>query len=318
MKIIPCVYLKHGAYWLVKQNRWTRLCSERQGLPAMYRALAALVDTEHMRDFMPAVIARWLESRPLAASTRKDYEVYCAWLGSEFAGRLPDSITTKDCADVLRKRADKPRTYTILRTILQQVLSFAASEGLRDGHNPVSDIAGKPTVKRKRLVLEDELTALREAAAQHRNGEVVGQLIDLGLLTAQRVGDLIGLRWQDVRPDGIYFRQQKTGKELIVQWTPKLRAVIAECGRRGKIGHVLKTQTDGKYSYRGIKSAWDRACVEAGIENLRIHDLRRRALMDAKRLLGAEAAQRLAGHSDPRQTADYTDGNEPDRVMPAG
>lgn len=312
-----CVYLKHGAYWYVKRNKWHRLCDERRGLSAMYRALASFSEAEHMRDFMPAIITRWLDSRELASSTREDYERYCSWLAAEFAGMLPESVTTKTCADALRK-ITKPRTFNMHRTILRQVLSFAAMEGLRDGHNPVDDIPAKPSKVRKRLVLDAEVEAIRKAGATHRNGEVLGQMLDLALLTAQRIGDLLGLRWQDVREDGIYFRQQKTGKELIVQWSPRLRAAVAQCARRGKIGHLLKTQTDGRYTYRGIKSAWERACAEAGVEDLNIHDLRRRALMDTRKRLGSEAAQRLAAHSDPRQTADYTDGNEPDVVAPAG
>ncbi len=43
-----------------------------------------------------------------------------------------------------------------------------------------------------------------------------------------------------------------------------------------------------------------------------------RSGMDAKAAGGMEQAQRLLGHSDPRQTADYVDGNEPDEVSPAG
>jgi hypothetical protein len=36
----PRVYLKHGAYYLVTlAGKWVRLCGEKEGLPAMYRAL---------------------------------------------------------------------------------------------------------------------------------------------------------------------------------------------------------------------------------------------------------------------------------------
>jgi integrase len=320
MKLPPCVYLKHGAYWLVKQNKWTRLCSEKHGLPAMYRALANLTDAEHMRDFMPAVVCRWLEGRreEIAASTFDDYERYCAFLCVEFSGLMPDQVTTKVCADTLKK-ITKARTFNIYYTILRQVLSFAATEGLRDGHNPVDDIKQKPGKVRKRLVLQSELAAIKAEALKHRNGEALVQMIDLATITGQRIGDLLNLRWQDVTERGVYFKQQKTGKELFVKWSAKLHAAINACAKGGdRIGHVLKTQTGNRYTYSGIRSAWERACVACGIEDLHIHDLRRRSGMDAKAAGGMEAAQRLLGHADPRQTADYVDGNEPDEVAPAG
>jgi integrase len=321
MKLPPCVYLKHGAYWLVKQNKWNRLCSERAGLPAMYRELARLTDAEHMRDFMPAVVCRWLESKRerLAQSTFEDYERYCGFLCNELDRLTPEQVTTKVCADTLRK-ITKARTHNVYRTILRQVMSFAATEGLRDGHNPVDDIPQRATKVRKRLVVEDDIAAIKADALQHRNGEALVHMIDLATITGQRIGDLLALRWQDVTARGIYFKQQKTGKELFVKWSPKLHAVINSCAKNGdRIGHVIKTQTGTRYTYSGIRSAWMRACAACGIENLNIHDLRRRAGMDAKKAAGnMEAAQRLLGHSDPRQTADYVDGNEPDEVAPAG
>jgi integrase len=319
MKLPPCVYLKHGAYWLVKRNKWHRLCSEAAGLPAMYRALAHFTDAEHMHDFMPAVVCRWLESKRdrLAPSTFEDYERYCAFLCAELAGLSPHQVTTKVCADTLRK-ITKARTFNIHHTVLRQVLSFAATEGLREGYNPVDDIPQKANKVRKRLVNPKELDAIKAEALTHRNGEALVQMIDLATVTGQRIGDLLNLRWQDVSPRGVYFKQQKTGKELYVTWSPKLHAVINACAKAGRIGHVLKTQTGNRYTYSGIRSAWQRACDVCGIENLNIHDLRRRAGMDAKAAGSMETAQRLLGHSDPRQTADYVDGNEPDEVAPAG
>jgi integrase len=142
-------------------------------------------------------------------------------------------------------------------------------------------------------------------------------------LTGQRIGDLIKLRWQDVTEDGLVFVQGKAGGRvrLLVEWSPALRAAIDACAvDRQRIGHVLKTQSGGSYTYGGIRSAWVRACARAGVADLNIHDLRGRAGVDALEAAGQDvrAAQALLGHSAEGMTRHYTDGKYAKRVKPAG
>lgn len=148
-------------------------------------------------------------------------------------------------------------------------------------------------------------------------------MIDLAMLTGQRIGDLIKLRWQDVTDKGLLFDQGKgQGRtKLLIEWTPALRAAIAACSRGDSddIGHVLKTQSGRGYRYAGIRSAWVRACERAEIEDLNIHDLRGRAGVDA--LLEADEdirqAQKLLGHKSEAMTRHYTEGKYHKRVKPA-
>lgn len=315
------VYLRHGAYYYVQANgKWKRLSAEKHGLPAMYRALANLTDSEANSEAMPAVISRWLKEKRTewAEKTAVDQDRIANEMSKQFTDFRPCEVTTPACANYLRDFAAKPRTYNLHRTMLRQVLAFAALEGLREGFNPVDNIPAKKQAVRKRAVTDAEVKALKEAAKKAtRNGEVLVQMIDLALLTGQRIGDLLRLRWQDVDNEGIRVQQGKTGERLLIEWSPALRAAIKACQRGDKIGHVLKTQSGAGYRYAGIRSAWDRACERAGIEDLHIHDLRGRAGMDKRDRHGLEAARDLLGHKSIKMTEHYVDGKASRRVKPA-
>ena len=55
--------------------------------------------------------------------------------------------------------------------------------------------------------------------------------MELWRLTGQRVMDVARIRRQDLKDEGIYFRQTKTKAELIVRWNPELRAAV-DLGRK--------------------------------------------------------------------------------------
>lgn len=319
-------YLRHGAYFFVRPDgTWVKLSREKDGLPAMFRALAALVDSAACADMMPAVITRWMDEAKVEGNWSKGYtedqERIAIVMSRKLAKCRPAQMTSKACKEYLGAFVATKRTYNWHRTMLRQVLSFAAVEGLRDGANPVDDVPTKTLKKRTRIVTDAEIAALKKAALQAaRNGAALVQMIDLAQLTGQRIGDLINLRWQDVTEAGILVTQGKGqgAVKLLIEWTPALRAAIAACKRGDPLGHVLKTQSGRGYRYSGIRSAWVRACERAGIEDLNIHDLRGRAGVDA---MGEEqdirAAQKLLGHKGEAMTRHYVEGKFHKKVKPS-
>jgi integrase len=320
------VYLRHKAYYFVTlPGKWIRLSAEKNGLPAMYRALAELQEQHSARgEAMPAVIKKWLDAKRAgwSASQKRNMERMADVVATAFAEFSPSDVTTPDCAAFLARYADKARTHNIYRDILRQVLAHAALLGLREGWNPIDNIKGLSTPGRRRIVSDDEIERIRAAALsgprEDASGRALVQMLDLALITGQRVSDLLAMRWQDVRPGGVFVQQGKTGARMLIEWTPALRSAVDACAvGTTRIGHLIKNRAGKAYTYAGMRSAWVRTCAKAGVEDLNIHDLRGRAGVDALEAGDLEAARALLGHKTQRMTAHYTDGKHVPKVRPA-
>jgi hypothetical protein len=137
-------------------------------------------------------------------------------------------------------------------------------------------------------------------------GDRLRVIMDLCYLTGQRIGDVLAIRRADLTDDGIAFKQEKTGKRLIVAWTPELRRAVesAKSLTRHVTPLTLFYAKGGKTpGYKIIWRQWKTACKLAGVANANIHDLRALSGTDADRQ-GIDA-QALLGHTDPKMTRRY-------------
>lgn len=318
------VYLKHSRYWFVAvDGSWRGLTRERDGLPAMFRALAALTGAEAAHDMMPAVVSRWLEAKTAAGDwsdgVQRDMERVAAVLSRRLAQFTPAQVTTPIAAQLLKAYLGKPRTYNLYRSVLRQVLSSAAIEGLREGHNPTDNIPQRKSRPRTRIVTPAEIDAMAASfMLAKRGGETHVRTLGLLLKTGQRISDVLAIVAQDLTDDGIEFDQGKTGERLLVEWDDELRALIDACyAGRDRIGPAIVQSTGKPYTYSGVRSAWVRAMAAAGISDLHIHDLRGEAGARITDLAGPYAAQLLLGHSSIKMTEAYIRSKTRRRATPA-
>jgi len=57
--------------------------------------------------------------------------------------------------------------------------------------------------------------------------------VHLLYFTGQRIGDVVRMRWSDIRGDAIHLTQQKTGKTLSIPFVSELRDELARTPKRG-------------------------------------------------------------------------------------
>jgi integrase len=123
--------------------------------------------------------------------------------------------------------------------------------------------------------------------------------------------DVAGIKTADISDDGIMFRQQKTGAELLVAWTTELRDAVA-AARALKPNALRPSYLFGfkPLTYAMIRKRWVKARTAAKIPDATVHDIRAMAATDA-RAQGIDA-QALLGHTDAKTTRIYLR----DRVVP--
>ncbi|WPO93798.1 site-specific integrase [Enterobacter sp. C2] len=168
--------------------------------------------------------------------------------------RLKD-VDTKIIATIVEdyKSRGKLRMGQLIRAVLIDVFKEAQHAGeVPPGYNPALAVRN-PTAKvqRSRMTLE-QWTAIFEAAAAHPPCAQNAML--LALVTGQRRGDLIKMKFSDVWDGFLHIEQSKTGAKIALPLTLRCEAinmslgeVIARCRDRViskyMLHHVRKHST---------------------------------------------------------------------------
>lgn len=326
----PRVFPKGKWYYLVvadgRKRHWRKLSNISDGLPAMYRALASLVEADQRTGLIPQLIADW-EAEVMPAHTEHtqiDDRARGRSIAEALAEFLASELETPDCSEYLKRFKSRPRTFNAYRAHLRELMRFAEEKGLRPaGSNPVSAIRTMTIAPRGRYITDSELRRIKVAALRWnagrddldtRSGPMLCALIDMAYLTGQAIGDLLALEWKHLRDDGIFFARSKvdktTGSKVTIAWSPKLRDVERRLKalrkERRAFGSLVFVRQDGQpYTYWGASSAWRRARKRAGITDCTFHDLKAKALTDKEAREGLQAASAMGQHSTEQQTATY-------------
>lgn len=158
--------------------------------------------------------------------------------------------------------------------------------------------AEKETV-RERFLSEEEKIRLVEAC---KKTDYLYTAILIGLDTGLRKIPLLTLRWTDINfKDNVITKEGKGGKVSSIPMTRRLKLHLMEYRmRRNRISpYVFPSPVDIGKPMTDIRKAFKSACVEAGVPDLRFHDLRRSfatSLLAATRDI--TLVQELLGHSD--------------------
>jgi len=292
----PCVYQKHGAYWYVKSGKWTRLSDDYREALREYSRIASPT-----KNGMEGLMSRWLQSVTphIKPATLKLYRQSAAHIAEVFAEFDPAQIKPRTVAQWLESEGQKPAWTNRARTVLKLAMDKAVLWGMADS-NPVVSIPRAKQPERTRYITDGEYQAIHAQASPE-----LKIIMGLCFYTAQRIGDVLSIRFADLTEAGIAFTQEKTGARLVVAWTPELRKLIEDAkGLGGNVrGMYLLCYRGKPWRYHAIYQRWIDACKAAKVKNAHIHDLRAKSLTDGTRQ--GINAQALAGHSSQAMTDHY-------------
>jgi len=149
--------------------------------------------------------------------------------------------------------------------------------------------------KRSRILSDDEIRRVWTAAEA---AGAYGAMVRLALLTGQRRDKVVGMRWTDVSPDGMWTIRtapREKGNPGTLKLPEAALAIIRAQPRFVTNAHVLAGQGGAINTFSRAKEALDAAC---GISDWTIHDLRRTARSLLSRAgVRPDIAERVLGHA---------------------
>lgn len=200
----------------------------------------------------------------------------------------------------------------ILHSLEQASLGHSLKLAMRWGipglpTNPVVGIPRPPLNNaRERYLTSEEAQRLRAAVEHSRNKQlkyIVGLLIQCGC----RVSELLHAEWSHLDLERRLWRipQSKTGKARFVPLSKGAVDLIGELPRYDNCPYLIPNPKT-KLPWVGIFMSWDTARKEAGLPDLRIHDLRHSAAsFMAAAGIDLYTIGKVLGHANYKTTTRY-------------
>jgi len=161
-----------------------------------------------------------------------------------------------------------------LLSLLQCIFNKAMEWGFWEGVNPCTGATKFKEKSRDRFLQPDELPKFFEALSNESNDTIRDYFL-LSLLTGARRANVLAMRWEQLNFERGEWRipDTKNGEPQtipLVEVAHKILLTRQGNGSewvfpgKGKTGHLIEPKT-----------GWQRVCKQAGLEGVRIHDLRR-------------------------------------------
>lgn len=206
----------------------------------------------------------------------------------------------------LRLSLVKPSTVCRELLLYQHALKVAKNVwGIPLRENPFA-LVDKPKISdgRTRRLESGEWEALREACARSRNPFIL-PMVEFGIETAMRRGEVLRLRWCDVDTGKrtLHIPEAKNGYARTIPLTNRALNIIAAIAKNNNSteAHVFPTTEDA------IKMAWRRVIMRAKLRDFRYHDLRHEAITRFFEMgLTIPEVAVISGHRDTKMLMRYT------------
>lgn len=217
-------------------------------------------------------------------------------------------VARSDVAELHHSMRSIPYQANRVVGVLSVMFAQAEMWGLRpEGTNPCRGIKKYKEQKRERFLSSDELKrlgfALKEAEIDTPSAV---NCIRLLILNGCRLGEIQTVKWEYVDLVGSMIRlpDSKTGKKTIYLGD----AVVDEIARIPKVAgnpYIIWGRLEGQY-LTDMQKPWRRIRKSAGLEDVRIHDLRHTFASKGIALgQGLSTIGKLLGHTQTQTTARY-------------
>ena len=228
-------------------------------------------------------ILPWFGGRPIVDITRDDVQCWFASL-----------LDTPVAAD---------RSAPVLSVIMRQAEVYGYRS---EGSNPCVGIKRYRRRGREGFLTADDIRRLGEVLDRHEadHPQIVA-IVRLLLLTGCRKSEIVTLKWSFYREGKLFLPDSKVGPRTV--WLSSAARDVLDALPR-KAAWVFPSPYTGRCIHPvSVGDTWRRLRAEAGLCDVRLHDLRHTyasiAIAQGETVL---TIGRLLGHRDPETTLKYT------------
>lgn len=228
-----------------------------------------------------------------------------------FAKRYMDDIKREDIVKLhydRRASGAAPSTSNRLLIIMRYIFNLAVRwEVAGVKANPCSGVPlMEENNKRERYLNQDEARRLYESVCKSQNG-MLKFIVPMLILTGCRKREVLDARWQDFDIERRIWRIPiaKSGKARHIPLSDGALMILRGIPRRSSCPYPFANPKTGK-PFVSIFAGWDHARKQAGLPDVRIHDLRHSfasLLINSGRSL--YEVQKLLGHTQVKTTQRY-------------
>lgn len=184
-------------------------------------------------------------------------------------GKFPATqLESQHVRPVIDKEIPGAASYNIFVAVLRALFKWGR-ENDRTTQEPAQGFAKLKTGQHEPWPEDVLETALAS------NDETIRLAVNLLCFTGQRLGDVLKMRWSDIRGGVIHVVQEKTGKELWIPFLSELQAVLDETPRRGMT--ILASEAGRSVGQQSLRNALQAFTVGQGHKTVP-HGLRKNAV----------------------------------------
>jgi integrase len=281
-----------------KAEYWARSVeSEMDGGTFVSRAEA---ETTTLKEALQRYLS---EITPFKKGARQENDRIKVWMSHDLASRYLANLRSVDFAQYRDQKLAAGAGASTIRNhlnIISHLFTIARKEwGMESLQNPIQNIRmpKQPPGRERRLESHEESMLLHEAEYPLRH------LIILALETGMRLGELLGMRWENInlKKSVVVLVETKNGERRVVPLSSKAKEVIISLPRHIE-GWLFPGLSSSNVSHRFAD-----LCKRNKISGLRFHDLRHEATSRLfERGLDMMEVASITGHKTLHMLRRYT------------
>ena len=280
---------------------------EADPLESKRKAREAPTVSDGLRRFFDEFVPARLEMGRLSSRSEAEYRKQAQSYIEPELGKLKIGEVTRDHVERMVDPLPRTQRNRVLALTSRLFNLFEQWEWRQQRSNPCYGIERAREEARDRVLSSSELAALDEALNQHEEQHPASvAAIRVAALTGLRIGEVLGIQWQHINFDTgrLTLPETKTGRRGHDLPTPALE-LLAGLPRLSSTWAFTSTGT-AAITYRTVRKHFAKIAKAAGIEDVRLHDLRRTVMTWAAASgVGTHVLRDLLGHKTPAMADRY-------------